>query len=232
MVAVDDAPTNTHFSEDDKIIFPVDAEHTGIRTIGCLSLFANGIVIFLLAGILTDLPAIVVILGSLILASAISYGLEKYLVHRWTSGRTLEITQDSIALVKKGEVEREIDPQHQVNVLAWNFIVKRSSRVKKGWHVIGMSLEQDSEYIPVYTFASPEDFEEFDLAHHFTTLQKEKKSKDEKLKSVGNMRLAGEQRRLHEAEYDRGIFGAEVTYSQFLEYVEHLQKNYAKWMLS
>ena len=44
------------------------------------------------------------------------------------------------------------------------------------------------------------------------------------------MRQAGEQRRLHEAEYDRGMFGAELTLAQFTEYLEFLQKNYPKWV--
>ena len=117
-------------------------------------------------------------------------------------------------------------------MLTWNFQVKRSSRIKKGWYVLSVSLEQEGEFIPVYTFASPEDFETFSMADRFTTLIKRDRNKDKEKPAGGSMRRAGEQRRLHEAEYDRGMNGAEVTLEQFIEYLDHLQLNYPSWMIS
>ena len=70
------------------------------------------------------------------------------------------------------------------------------------------------------------------LSEHFTLLEKLPKDDKEKVKAVSSMRHAGEQRRLHEAEVDRSMFGAEVTLPQFIEYLEFLQKTYPQWMLS
>lgn len=234
MVAIDTPTSEETFPNADKLVLPVDAEHTGIRAAGCTTMVLAFVGLFMIFGYIGYFPAIVAILTSLVLAAATSYVLEKYLKQRWPSGRTLEIEDEAIAIRKNGETQRKIDPQQHVNVLTWNFTVKRSSRVKKGWHVLGMSLEQDGEFIPVYTFASPEDFGDFPLSEHFTKLVKDdKKDKDkDKSKPAVNIRQAGEQRRLHQAEYDRGINGAEITFSQFKTYLEFLQKNYHKWMIS
>jgi hypothetical protein len=234
MVAINDSTEETTSSPSNVLMFPVDAEHAGIRSVGCLAMVALGFGLFFLGGTFTNLPAMVIIIASIISASAFSYGLEKYLKARWPSGRVLEVHDTAIAIRNKRAIERSIDPQQQINVLTWNFKVKRSSRVKKGWHVVGFSLEQEGDYIPVYTFASPADFEKLPLSKHFTRLEKADAGKDkkEKAKSVVTMRQAGEQRRLHEAEYDRGLFGAELTLAQFTEYLEFLQKNYPKWMIS
>ncbi|MDQ7024447.1 MAG: hypothetical protein Q9P01_14120 [Anaerolineae bacterium] len=232
MVAVDESTIQTTPTTHNSRSFAVDAEHTGIRSVGCLALVGSGILLFFIGGMLTNLPALVVIFGSITLAAIISYGLEKYLKQTWPSGRVLEVNPETIILRKHQEIESSINPQQLVNVLTWTFKVKRATRVKKGWHVVSISLEQDGDYIPVYTFASPEEFENLPLSEHFTMLERNKKSKKEKTKTSTNMRHAGEQRRLHEAEYNRGIIGAEVTLSEFTEYIEFLQKNYAKWMIS
>jgi hypothetical protein len=233
MVAMNEPTTQSISPQIDAISFPVDAEHTGIRAVGCLSLLSMGIGLFLLIGTMTTLPDMVIIFASIVIAAVVAFGIEKYLKHRWPSGRVLEVNGQQIAIRKKNEIERTIDPQQQTNVLIWNFQVKRAARVKKGWHVVGLSLEQEGEYIPVYTFASPEDFENLPLSEQFTRLEKpDKKDKKDKTKSIATMRHAGEQRRLHEAEYDRGMFGAELTLAQFTEYLEFLQKNYPKWMIS
>jgi hypothetical protein len=233
MVAMNEPTIQSVSPEANGIRFAVDAEHTGIRAVGCLTLVGIGVSLFLLIGTLTMLPDMVIIFASIFIAAVAAYALEKYLKHRWPSGRVLEANGTQIALRNKNEVERSIDPQQQVNVLTWNFQVKRAARVKKGWHVVGLALEQEGEYIPVYTFASPDDFEKLPLSDQFTRLEKpDKKDKKDKTKSVATMRQAGEQRRLHEAEYDRGMFGAELTLAQFTEYLEFLQKNYPKWMIS
>lgn len=234
MVAMNEPTAQSVSPHENAITFPVDAEHTGIRAVGCVTLLGISIGLFLLGSTLTSLPGMIVIFASIIIASAVAFVLEKYLKYRWPSGRVLEVNGTEIAIRNKNEVERRIDPQQQTNVLIWNFKVKRSARVKKGWHVVGLSLEQEGEYIPVYTFASPDDFEKLPLSEQFTRLEKpdNRKDKKDKTKSVATMRQAGEQRRLHEAEYDRGMFGAELTLAQFTEYLEFLQKNYPKWMIS
>jgi hypothetical protein len=212
-----------------EITFPVDAEHAGIRVTGCTSFIAIFIASFLLMTML--IQNIVVLAGiiGVVIAGGSATLIERTLRGRWASGRELHADTDAIRITDKGETERKIDPSLQVNMLAWHFTTKRASRVKKGWHVIGLALEQDGEFVPAYTFAAPDTFDAWEYADLFTKLAKDKKRNDDN-KSVMNMRHAGEQRRLREAEQDRGIFGAEMTFEQFNRYIQFLQTHYPDWM--
>jgi len=153
--------------------------------------------------------------------------VERLLKGNWLSGRELVVETEHIMLRKHDEVERQIDPQQHVNVLAWHFVVQRSRRVRKGWHVVGLSLEQNGDYVPVYTLASPEDFEILNEKQLFTRLERPKRTDD---RTKTSMRQAGEQRRLLEAEQDRGYNGAELTVEEFKSYLKHLQTNHPSWM--
>src|SRR5215213_249145 len=110
MVAMNELSTQSVSPEVNAVTFPVDAEHTGIRAVGCLTLVGIGISLFLLIGMLTTLPDMLIIFASIFFAAVIAYGLEKYLKHRWPSGRVLEANDTKIALCNKNEVERSIDP--------------------------------------------------------------------------------------------------------------------------
>lgn len=209
----------------------VDSEHSGIRLAGCGSLIAAFFLTLLIVSQIPGMPFFIGVVVSAVVAVSVSYVAEKVLKERWPSGRVLHASPSAIAIHKQSAVERTVDPQQQVNVLAWHFKVERGSRVKKGWLVLGLSLEQEGEYVPVYAFASPHDFEKLPLAGHFQKLEKPNKNRDDK-NTLRNMRQAGEQRRLHEAEIDRSYNGAEITFAQFVDYLEFLQKTYPRWMLS
>ena len=207
---------------------PVDPEHSGIRMAGCGTLilgFGVSVVVISQFGLQWVLTGIL----SIIVAVALTYVVDRFLRERWESGRYLAATPEQIAIQQHGTTEREIDPQKQVNVLSWRFTVPRSGRVKKGWYVVAMSLEQDGEYIPVYTFMSPDDFEAFKLGERFRLL--ERKRRKIRKDSEREMRVAGEQRRLMDAERDRGIYGAEMTAEQFTQFIGYLQQTYPQWMI-
>lgn len=208
---------------------PVDIEHGGIRAVGCVSLLVAVVAYyFILEGIIWTAPVLSVLVA-MVASSLTSYGLERYLKGRWTSGRELLVSDEQITLKRKGEVERAVDPTQHVNVLAWHFEVKRTARVKKGWLVVGLGLQQEDDLVPVYTFMSPDDFKAFEMAGHFTQLEKKDKKKN-KDSSVSSMRRAGEQRRLFEAETDRSHFGAELQQAAFVQFVERLQADFPAWM--
>jgi len=233
MDAVNDTFSDEYNSEQKplkrkRLTVAVDPEHTGIRLTGCASFFGIAILGSLLAGTLFNSFLLGGIIG-VAAAAAISNLLDRYLKSNWPSGRVLVVNENQIELRKKDEVERYIDPTKQVNVLTWHFKVPRTGRVKKGWHVISLALEQDNTYLPIYTFMSPKDFEDFSLHRYFSKLERPKKEKTEALK---NMRRAGEQRRIYEAEIERGLFGAEMDLEHFHHYVAALQENFPRWMIT
>jgi hypothetical protein len=44
------------------------------------------------------------------------------------------------------------------------------------------------------------------------------------------MRVAGEQRRIQEAENFRGYEGGELTFDDFIGYIDYLQHNQTSWL--
>ena len=226
MVAIDSSPQQS--IKQDTVVFDVDAEHIGIRAVGCSSFLVFGFIAFIFLSILFDtsfLPALLAIVISAVSANI----LERALKGRWKSGRKLTLDNESIILKKKGSVEHSFDVTKPINPLGWHFVVKRTSRVKKGWHVVALALEQNDERIPVYTFASPTDFEA--MEHHKMFIQLQKEDKDDK-KKQGSIKRAGAQRRLFDAELERGVFGAEMTLDQFKTYLQVLHDKYPDWVTS
>ncbi|XWX05297.1 hypothetical protein VZO05_06990 [Aggregatilineales bacterium SYSU G02658] len=200
---------------------PVDAEHGGKRAVGCVSLLIGFLVP--LIGIVSIMPEgwlIGIVVGFAVAAAAASL-TERLLRGRWPSGRALSVDSQSIRLLKHEQVEEAINPAQHVNAMLYHFVVKRNSRVRKGWHVIVLTLEQDDTYIPVYTFASPEQFEALAQRPLFHLLER---PKDESLKSAGVMR------RLHTAETYRSMHGAEVTLDEFTRLLNTLQEQFTHWM--
>jgi hypothetical protein len=217
----------THNLPDGTLVLPVDREHTGIRLVGCGSLVIVWVLAFGVSTVLLRLNPLFGLLLALIAAVLVTMLVERTLKGNWLSGRELFADEAQILLRKRGEIERTINPQQHVNVLSWHFVVDRSRRVRKGWHVVGLSLEQEGEFVPVYTLASPENFEAITKIHPFTKLERPKPTDD---KTKANLRQAGEQRRLLEAEQDRGYNGAELTVDEFIAYLSHLQTRYPSWM--
>lgn len=203
------------------LVIPVDAEHGGIRTVGCFSLIGIIITSVIITNwISPSYIALGALIGIIAGAGATSL-LDKFLQGRWASGRELHVTPNTIALVNKGKEEVALQPEKLVNPLFWHFEVTRNTRVKKGWYVVGFALEQNDDYIATYTFLPPSDFENLPLFKSFTRLQK---------KETDDMRQAGIQRRLLLAEKYRNEEGAEMTPAQFTQYIQHLQANFSKWM--
>ena len=214
------------------LVLPVDREHGGIRVVVGL-LFLLGLpVSYILINLLIPSNGINVVafIGSIAVTYGITQISENYLKQHWRSGRKLVVNDDSVKVIKDDKVETAIDTQQQVNVLTWRFEINKRTRIPKGWFMIACALEQDGEYLPAYTFVSPEDFESLEMAGYFTKLMSKKDLKSKK--NDRDMRLAGEQRRLHNAESQRWMFGAELAKDDFDTYFHHLQQQFPKWMPS
>lgn len=210
------------------LLLPVDREHNGIRTAGCGIMLLVWALTFAGATLLFNLSPLFALMIALVAAVAATAVAERLMKGRWPSGREIIANEQRIVLQKHGQTEREIDVQQSVNVLAWYFVVERSRRVRKGWRVVGLSLEQEGDYLPVYTLVSPDDFEKLNEQQFFKKLEKPKTNDDSKQSSL---RQAGEQRRLLAAEQDRGYNGAELMLEDFQTYLAYLQTQHANWMV-
>lgn len=212
--------TDNTFSQN-SLVLPVDAEHGGIRAAGCVTLLAVIIVTMVLFGVFApDLLLLGLFVGVLLGAIATNI-IDRQLKGKWASGRELHLSTSQIGLRKNSQGEGILDPQKQVNPLFWYFEVTRNTRVKKGWYVIGLGLEQNDVFITLYTFTPPENFETLPFYKSFTRLQK---------KEGDDLKQAGIQRRLILAETHRHNDGAEVNPEQFSEVILFLQQNFPKWM--
>ncbi len=223
------APSSAHHSDFRML---VDEEHSGVRLAGCLVFLVTVVVSFMLINSLTfgGQPALSAI-GSVVIALGLTY-LTDYVYKRISpSTRMVEVSVDTIRITNKGEVERTLDPQQQVNLLLWYFEAPKHPRVPKGWYVVCSALEQDNQYIPVYTLVEPKVFEQFAYAQDY--FKHNRKDKRKKKDDVGrDLRLAGQQRRIEEAEAERGFYGAETSPEQYQQYMAYLTEHFAKWMPS
>jgi hypothetical protein len=176
---------------------------------------------FVLTNALVPNGVLIALFVGIVAAALSSFVAESALKRRWRSTRELHIDADRISLRNKDKEEYGIDPRQQVNPLLWHFAVKRSGRVKKGWFVVALALEQDDVFVPVYTFASPEQFAELPYHRQFRLLERAQKD---------DLKTAGITRRLLLAESYRGVFGAEVTLEQFSDIVTELAGRFTHWM--
>lgn len=212
--------------------FSVDPEHNALRFSVTVLFILLLIVSYILVN--TFMPSdginILGVFLALLSAFAITQQVEMRLKQRWPSGRLVQIDDKSVQLVSGGKAEVNIDTEQQVNVLMWRFTIRKRSRVAKGWYVVGFALEQDGDYLPVYTFVSPERFNSLQLANQFVALISAKELKGQAAER--DLRLAGQQRRLHTAEQARWMHGAEMSVEDFEVYIAHLQHLYPKWMPS
>lgn len=233
MVAVNEPPVEEK-SKVGTLRIPVDPIHGGLRMAVFGSFIGAGVLSFG-AGIFFIPNGLgLALLLSMASAAGASMGMERLLKDKWLSGREFVADGERIALTKHSKIESVIDAQQQVNVLTWRFEIKKDSpRAKKGWQLLGLGLEQDDNFVVIYSAASQEDFENMPLASHFTKLEKQKKDSDKtNLSSTSGMRRAGEQKRLYEGEVIRQITGGDMLFEDFVETLYFLQTNYPRWMIT
>lgn len=212
---------------DDTLRLPVDPEHGGLRFAILACFIGVGVLAFLISGALLTSYSFGLVMSIVIGITAaviVTRLVESRLKARWPSGRTLEVSASAIRLALKGETQRSVDPAQHVNVLMWRFAINRRTRIPKGWYVVALALMQENIYVPVYTFMSPEDFKALPLSDQYALLTPPKKQESD-------IRLAGQQRRLREAEVWRWNEGAELTKEDFMRYFSRLQADFPAWMV-
>lgn len=211
--------------------FHVDQEHNALRAALFAFFIAAWIVIYLVLDRLlrdTGLNLLALLIG-LIAAFGATALAERVLKGRWTSGRVLVIDTAGVQLTHRGETQLDIAIARPVNLLLWRFIVRRRSRVPKGWSVVACALREGDSLLSVYTLMSPQQIDALPQRERFHILESDKadakrasqKRSVENLR-VGELRDAGEQRRLHDAERDRWMHGVELTPTDFSAYAAHV----------
>jgi hypothetical protein len=210
---------------------PVDREHGALRLVVVLVFVAVWVASFLILSTVisnTGLSLLAVLLGF-----GIAYGitalLERVLKKRWPSGRVVQIDRDGVKLRLRDKLQQEMMSEDPVSAVLWTFKISKRARVPKGWSMMAVALEYEGQYLTVYTFMSPSQVESYELGEQHKKLIAKRKGKSD-ADAREDLRVAGEQRRLRDAENNRWMFGAEMTPPDFMAYVNRIQNQFPEWM--
>ncbi len=212
----------------DKLVISLDKEHAALRLTIILSFIASWVILFfvlsrVIADAGFDLLAVIIAFAGAYLFTAL---LERYLKGRWQSGRVIEVDADGIRMKRKGTLEGEILSEDPASILLWRFTVTKRARVPKGHSVFACAVYFEDTFLPVYTFLSPKQVETFEATDRFSKLASSKPVAGER----EDLRLAGEQRRLREAENHRWSQGGEMSADDFLTFYARLKAQYSAWL--
>ena len=207
-------------------VLEVDREHRALQATIILSFLFGAMAFYLLISLVLrttgiNLIAAVVALGAGFL---ISKGLELWLKDRWRSGRRLHLEAKRYYTQKGQRIQQEIQLTDDIDLLFWRFTVKRGGRIPKGWYLLGCALQQDGNYLPIYSFMPATEFEQLPQAERFLELAPKKR-----MEKNGDLRLLGQQKRLHTAEVFRWNEGAELSRDDFRFFIERIAVDSPRW---
>ena len=208
------------------IQFTVDAEHTGVRTVGCLTFVFGTVGFFLIINSIVPNGGLIVGGISIAMAVALTYIADNLTKRYWPSNRFIQVIGDIIQLAKNDIAQAQLDTTQTINFMAWHFEAARHPRVPRGWYVVASALEQDGEYIVSYTIASPKDFDNLPLSRLSTKYERKKDKNDDSR----DLRKAGNIRRIEQAEAHRSEEGAELVLEDYQAYLDYLVDTYPLWM--
>lgn len=214
-------------------IYPLDAEHGGIRLLLPILSIGGFFVVFLLVSSL-NLPNAADYIGCLAFAAGIAaavgiaFGADRLLKRIWPSNRVLLLNDQALTLrdKRRPDNDRTLRLGERINALSWRFTVKRgSARVQRGWTMLGMQLMQDEQTMTLYTFMPPKQAEALTLYRAFVALAARSDINDGKL----SLRETAAQKRLLSAEDERWREGGEIDREHFQQLLDQLQPHVADW---
>jgi hypothetical protein len=206
-----------------------DVEHGSLRLTVLLTFIGVSLITFLISSALLSVDLALV---PLIIAVAVGYfvsqAVERVLKQTWHSGRTITLASDSVTLAKHGTPEAAVLSEDPAEVLCWRFVINRRTRIPKGWSMFACALHIDSTWLAFYTFLPPDRANAFPDGADFKTLEPLKKGARGDA-ARPDLRLAGEQRRLRDAENVRWSLGAELSPDDFTTCVAAIRSYYPQW---
>lgn len=215
----------------DSVTIPVDREHGALRLAVVVIFVAAWAVSFIV------LSAVIPNEGFSLLAVLVGFGIaygvtaltERVLKTRWPSGRVVEVDKGGVKLMLRGKLQQEMMSEDPVSTVLWTFKISKRARVPKGWSMLACGLEYEGQYLTVYTFMSPSQLEGYEMAEQHKKLIAKRKGKSD-ADAREDLRVAGEQRRLRDAENNRWMFGAEMTPPDFITFVSRIKNQFPEWM--
>jgi hypothetical protein len=205
---------------------PVDREHSALRLTIVIAFLVTWVIGFFVSGALianTGFSLLAVLIG-FALAWGVATLLERGLRGRWQSGRVVHADKDGVRITMRGQTQQEILSEDPAEIALWRFAISRRARVPKGWSVFACAVMYEDSRVSAYTFLPPAQADAFEGAERFRTLTRPSKTPDRE-----DLRLAGEQKRLHEAEQYRWLNGAEMTIEDFKRYLNYVSTQYPEW---
>jgi hypothetical protein len=213
------------------ITIPVDNEHGALRLSVVAIFIVIWVITYMIANSLISSEGfnLVALIAAFAVSGIVARASEQALQKSWPSGRSVQMDDSGVRILSKGNVQIQIDTSEPFSILLWRFQTNRRSRVPKGWYVIACALEQDDNYLTVYSFAAPAQAEILQQHIRFATLTSEKdgSAKDTRQDSL---RVAGEQRRLRLAETFRWNSGAEMALPEFEQFLDRINGQFSQWM--
>jgi len=202
-------------------VFKVDPEHSRLRLVVVVVFVITGIVSYFIINAVAPGAGLnlIAVLGSFAIAYGMTAMLEQALKRRWPSGRSVEVDASGVRLMQNGSAQQRIEAGQPANMLFWRFQTKRRSRVPKGWYLLACALEQGDASVSVYTLMSPDQFKQVEQNDRFKPLKAKADPTTATTRGRDDLLLAGEQRRLLQAENQRWQTGAEMTVDDFNAYV-------------
>ena len=207
-------------------VLEVDREHRALQATIILSFFLGALASYSLISLALQVSGVNLIAAAVALGAGflISKGLEFWLKDRWRSGRRLHLETNRYYTQKRQRVQQDIQLKSDIDLLFWRFTIKRGGRIPKGWYLLGCALQQDGNYLPVYSFMPATEFEQLPQAERFIELSPKKR-----MEKDGDLRLLGQQKRLHTAEIFRWNEGAELSRDDFRLFLVRIATDSSRW---
>ncbi len=197
----------------------IDAEHFAVRFwVPVLALIFAVVVHFVAAALVGQLledtsPLCLVLPLDVLAFVGGSFALERLLKRHAPRRRSATLTEQALIVNDRRRSPAcvtRIDWERTVNVKSWRFVVRRRTRIPKGWYCMALQLLQDDDDVILYTFMPPQEAEQVPGYGSFTRLRPRKETL-----SNTDLNAAAEQRRLLLLEDRRWEDGAEISADDF-----------------
>lgn len=201
-------------------LIPVDTDHFAIRFLVPILTIATTVLVHIVGVLLLDRvmgddtsPLCIMLPIDVLVLIGAGTGIERVLKRLLPSKRSARLSEDALVLTdarRKPADVRRVALDRAINVNTWHFVIRRRSRVPKGWYCMAMHLLQDETEMIFYTFMSPKDAEALASYDRFVRLRPRQETE-----SNTDLRQVATQRRLLRLEDQRWLNGAEIAPDDF-----------------